>query len=196
MSTSTVTRIIKLALVVFLFLTSGCGRKKEQVPVSDISVDAPYQELDTASMLFYDGIRKAWQLDAQHIIKSLTDTGHIYGNPIRITVFDSLGKISSKVFADSGSANAKMEMFTVWSNVFVRAENGVRVKAERLDWSQSTHRVTSKDFVEITTQKGDVLRGKGVDATEDFSSWSFLHEVSGRFPNFKERMEKGDEFTQ
>jgi hypothetical protein len=39
------------------------------------------------------------------------------------------------------------------------------------------------------------MRGKGVDAAEDFSSWQFLHDVSGRFPNFKERIDKGDVFT-
>lgn len=176
-------------------LSCGCARKNERVPISNASVDAPYQELDTASMLFFSGTHKSWQLDANHIIKSLTDTGHILGNPIRITVFDSLGKPSSKVLADTGSSDAKMETFTVWSNVFVLAENGVRVRAQRLDWSQKTHRVTSQTYVEITTQKGDVMRGKGVDAAEDFSSWQFLHDVSGRFPNFKERIDKGDVFT-
>ena len=189
------TGCLNVLMVTALWLSCGCARKNEHVPVSNASVDSPYQELDTASMLFFSGIHKSWQLDANHIVKSLTDTGHILGNPIRITVFDSLGKPSSKVLADTGSCDAKMETFTVWSNVFVLAENGVRVRAQRLDWSQKTHRVTSQSYVEITTQKGDVMRGKGVDAAEDFSSWQFLHDVSGRFPNFKERIDKGEVFT-
>jgi LPS export ABC transporter protein LptC len=189
------TKCLSILLATALCIYCGCSQKKEHVPVSSESVNSPYQELDTASMLFFTGTHKSWQLDANHILKSLTDTGHILGNPIRITVFDSLEKPSSKILADTGSCDAKMETFTVWSNVFVQAENGVRVRAQRLDWSQKTHRVTSQSYVEITTQKGDVMRGKGVDAAEDFSSWQFFHDVSGRFPNFKERIDKGDVFT-
>jgi len=190
-----VTRYICLLLAALLCVTAGCARKKKTVPVSEASVGAPYQALDTASLLFFNGIHKSWQLDANHIVKSLTDTGHINGNPIRITVYDSLGKPSSKVLADSGSADSRMQTFVVWSNVFVVAENGVRVRAQQLNWSQKTHRVTSQSYVEITTQKGDVMRGKGVDAAEDFSSWQFFQDVSGRFPNFRERIDKGDVFA-
>jgi LPS export ABC transporter protein LptC len=171
-----------------------CSRKKETAPVSDVIVESPFQELDTTTMISYNGSRKVWILESNHIVKSLTDTGHIRGNPVTITVFDSLGRQTSKVLADSGIADESLKAFTVWGNVFVLAENGTRVNAQKLFWNQNTHRVTSDSHVQLKTKKGDVLRGKGLDAAEDFSSWEFKHDVSGRFPNFKERVEQGEEF--
>ncbi len=187
-------RLLLLLFAVVLLCVLGCSRKKEAIPVSTLSVKTPFQELDSTTMCSYNGSKKAWVLESDHIVKILADTGHIIGNPVKITVFDSLGKQTSSVLADSGSADEKMQVFTVWGNVFVKAENGVRVIARKLLWNQKTHRVTSDDYVQLTTKKGDVLRGKGLDAAEDFSSWQFLHDVSGRFPNFRERIEKGGEF--
>jgi LPS export ABC transporter protein LptC len=192
--------IKKIIFVFFLFAlivfcTIGCSGKKETAPVSNISVGTPYRQLDTTVMISYNGSRKVWILESVHIVQSLGDTGHIRGDPIAMTVFDSLGRKTSKVLSDSGSADASLKSFTVWGNVFVRAENGMRVKSQKLIWNQKTHRVTSDTYVQLTTKKGDVLRGKGLDAAEDFSSWEFKQDVSGRFPNFKQRVEKGEEFN-
>lgn len=179
---------------IIVLIANGCSHKKDTVPVSNIIVETPYQEIDSTVMSNYNGSKKVFTLESNHIIKSLTDTGHILAWPVRISVFDSLGKLTSKIISDSGSSDAAMLVLVAWSNVFVKAQNGVRVKAQRLIWNQRTHRVTSETYVQITTQKDDVLRGKGLDATEDFSSWEFKHDVSGRFPNFKERVDKGEDF--
>jgi hypothetical protein len=47
--------------------------------------------------------------------------------------------------------------------------------------------------VQIETVKGDILRGKGLDAVEDFSRFTFKSQVSGKFPDFKRRMEENDD---
>jgi LPS export ABC transporter protein LptC len=181
------------ALLVF-FAIQCSSQKKETAPVSNIVVETPYQELDTATIISYNGSRKVWILESSHLVKLLSDTGHIRGYPVTITSFDSLGKQTSKVLADTGITDASLKAFTVWGNVFVKAENGTRVNAQKLVWNQKTHRVTSDTYVQLTTKKNDVLRGKGLDAAEDFSSWEFKQDVSGRFPNFKERVERGEEF--
>jgi len=194
MNMQNVTSICRIVFLIAAVLIANCARKKETIPVSAVSVKTPYQELDSTVMYSFNGSKKNWILESDHIVKMLADTGHIIGSPVKITVFDSLGKQTSKVLSDSGLADASMAEFTVWGNVFVKAENGVRVKAQKLSWNQKTHRVTSDTHVQLTTAKGDVLRGKGLDAAEDFSSWQFLHDVSGRFPNFRERINKGGEF--
>ena len=183
-----------LTIALITVCATGCSQKKEVIPVSKVSIKTPFQELDSTVMSSYNGSKKTWILESDHIVKILADTGHILANPVKITVFDSLGKQTSKVLSDSGSADASMQVFTVWGNVFVKAQNGITVKAKKLDWNQKTHRVKSNDCVQLTTLKGDVLRGVGLDAEEDFSTRRFLHDVSGRFPNFRERAEKGGEF--
>lgn len=172
----------------------ACGPQKENVPIADTAVEQPFQEIDTTVMCFYNGGTLSWKLESNHLRRFFADTGHVFAHPVKLTVYDSAGKEMSKVLSDSGSTDGPMKQFCVWGNVFVKAQNGVRVKAQKLFWSLTTHKVTSGDYVQIKTVKGDVLRGKGLDAAEDFSWWQFAHDVSGRFPNFKERVEKGGEF--
>ncbi|HMD69531.1 MAG TPA: LPS export ABC transporter periplasmic protein LptC [Chitinivibrionales bacterium] len=172
----------------------SCGPKKESVPVSDALVDHPYQEVDSTAMSYYDGSRLKWRLESKHMKKFLADTGHVLANPVKLNVYDSLGKQIMYVLSDSGITDAPMQVFCVWGNAYVKAENGVRVTSQRLNWNIKNHRVTSDEYVQIKTLKGDILQGKGLDAAEDFSWWKFESNVTGRFPNFKERAEKGDNF--
>ena len=183
-----------ITLLFALLLAAGCGQKKETVPVSNAVIDHPYQEIDTSTMYYYNAGKLQWKLESKHMKKFIADTGHILGNPVKLNVYDSLGKETSLVLSDSGYTDGGMKNFCVWGNVFVRAQNGVKVTSQRLFWNLATHRITSGDYVQIKTLKGDILQGKGLDAAEDFSWWKFEHDVSGRFPNFKERVDRGEGF--
>jgi LPS export ABC transporter protein LptC len=183
-----------IILLFALLLATGCGQKKETVPVSDAVIDHPYQEIDSTTMCYYIAGRLQWRLESKHMRKFIADTGHVLANPVKLNVYDSLGKEISRVLSDSGYTDGSMKTFCVWGNVFVRAQNGVKVTSQKLFWNIATHRITSGDYVQIKTLKGDVLQGKGLDAAEDFSWWKFEHDVSGRFPNFQERVDKGEEF--
>ena len=183
-----------LCAILSIILAFSCGKKSESVPVSDAIVDQPYQELDSTAMYYYNAGKVQWKLESKHMKKVLADTGHVIANPVRLSVYDSLGRETSRVLSDSGSTDGPMTKFCVWGNVFVHAQNGVLVKSNILNWDLKKHLVTSDDYVQLQTQNGDVLQGKGMEAAEDFSWWKFLHNVSGRFPNFKERAEKGEGF--
>ncbi|HUI92902.1 MAG TPA: LPS export ABC transporter periplasmic protein LptC [Chitinivibrionales bacterium] len=184
----------RIVLLFTLSLLMGCAQKNETVPVSNAVIDRPFQEIDSSTMYYYNAGRLQWKLDSKHMKKFIADTGHILANPVKLNVFDSLGKVSSIVLSDSGYTDAAMKNFCVWGNVFVRAQNGVKVTSKRLYWNLVTHRITSADTVYLKTPKGDQLQGRGFDAMEDFSMWTFQHEVQGRFVNFKERVDKGDMF--
>jgi LPS export ABC transporter protein LptC len=186
-------RRFALALLIAVCIVS-CGKKKDTVPVSDEVIGQPYQEIDTSTMCYYNKGKIQWKLDSRHMKRVLADTGHVMANPVKLLVFDSLGKEMSKVLSDSGSMDGGMQMFCVWGNVFVLSSSGMRVRSQRLFWNLKTHLITSGDYVELKTKNNDVLRGKGLEADENFTWWKFLHDVSGRFPNFKERVEKGEEF--
>jgi LPS export ABC transporter protein LptC len=181
-------------IIIIVPLLFSCGQKKETVPVSDSVIDHPYQEIDTTTMYYYNAGKLQWKLESQHMKKFIVDTGHILASPVKLNVYDSLGKETSRVLSDSGYTDGAMKSFCVWGNVFVRAQNGVKVTSQKLFWNLNTHRITSGDYVQIKTLKGDILQGKGLDAAEDFSWWKFEHDVSGRFPNFKERVDRGEGF--
>jgi LPS export ABC transporter protein LptC len=177
------------ALMVF----PGCGKKKEPLPLSDDTTMSPYQEFDSATLFFYENGLKRWKLEAQYMRKPLLDTGAMLVTPVKLTYYDSLGRARTRVLADSGSTTPSLTSFTVWGNVFIRNQDSLIVRTEKLWWVKNTRKVESNTYVQIETVKGDILRGKGLDAVEDFSRFTFKSEVSGKFPDFKTRVETNDD---
>ena len=154
---------------------------------------SPYQNFDSTTLYFYEDGIKRWKLEADHMRKPLLDTGTMIVTPVTLTYYDSLGAVATRVLADSGTTTPALKSFTVWGNVFIRNRDSLIVKTEKLWWIKEQRKVESNTFVQIETVKGDILRGKGLDAVEDFSRFTFKSQVSGKFPDFKRRMEENDD---
>ena len=175
-----------------VFLFPGCAPKKETLPVSASRIDSPFQRYDGASIVSYAGEYKRWRLDADYMRKPLDDTGKVVVVPVHLTIYDSLGRPSSKVVSDSGSTTARVEVLNVWGNVLVKTAKGMTIRSQKLWWNRQARRVYSDTYVEVETEKGDILKGKGLDATEDFSRFSFKSNAYTRVPDFKRRIESDD----
>lgn len=178
--------------VVSLLCTAGCNRQKEDLPLAEEGIDVPLQKFAGTTLHFFNKGYIQWKLNADYMCKPLSDTGSITVVPVRLTLFDSTGVVRSRVLADSGTIGGNMQSYNVWGNVFIRTRDSMLVRSERLRWFKERQRVESDTFVQIETKKGDVLRGKGLDATEDFTRFSFKSNVTGKFPDFKTRVESND----
>jgi LPS export ABC transporter protein LptC len=184
---------VPLLLGCALALFQGCAPKKESLPMAENLMTVPFQAFDTASLHSYEGEARKWTLEADYLRKQLADTGNLLVVPVKISVYDSLGRPASRILADSGSTGADMQVFLLWGNVYIRTQEGMVVKSQRLRWLKEKRKITSETYVQIETPKGDVLRGRGLDAVENFSRFSFKSDVSGKFPDFKRRLEQQDE---
>lgn len=189
---SVVSVVFALAVLGLCFSSGGCAKKRKNIPHSSDTVSVPYQEFGKSQMYFYDGPYKIWRLESDWMRKEMSDTAHMLGVPVVITLYDSLGETGTRILADSGHTTSEMQSFDIWGNVYVKTADNLKIKTQALWWNKQTHKVGSDDFVEITTAEGDVLRGKGLDANESFSKWSLRKSVSGQFPNFRERVERED----
>lgn len=174
------------------FITGGCT-KKETIPQASDTLVTPCQEVGASTLYAYDGPHLIWILDSDYSFKTLEDTSSMLVVPVRMSIFDTLGSKTTRVLADSGITKKELVEFFIWGNVYIKNYDDQIIKSETLWWNKATRKVGSDDFVEIRTPAGDVLRGKGLDATESFSSWSLRENVSGEFPNFKERMDSDED---
>ncbi len=175
---------------------SGCAPKKEPLPVGKEGIDIPVQQFSDATLYFYNKQKIQWRLNTELMRKPLTDTGSILVVPVRLVLFDTVGMVRTRVLADSGLIANNMESYIIWGDVFIRTRrDSMIVRTEKLRWFKNTRKVESDTYVQIETIKGDVLRGKGLDATEDFSRFSFKEDVTGAFPDFRRRLENKEENT-
>lgn len=171
----------------------GCQEEKEEIPVGEETIDEPIQEFSGTTLDFYNKGRLNWRLKADHMTKPLSDSGSITVIPVDLILFDSVGEVRSKVLADSGIITNTMNYYNVWGNVYIRTRDSMVVRTQRLKWFKERQKVESDTFVQIQTKNGDVLRGKGLDATEDFSRFSFKSQVTGTFPDFDKRVENNND---
>jgi hypothetical protein len=125
--------------------------------------------------------------------KPLTDTGNILVAPVKLTLYDSIGNVRTKVFSDSRITSPVMDKFTVWGDVLILTKDHMTVRSQKLRWNKKEQKVTSDVVVVIKTKKGDILSGTGLDAIEDFSRFTFRKDVKGKFPDFKRRVESNEE---
>jgi LPS export ABC transporter protein LptC len=176
-----------------LFLCAGCG-EKEKMPQLREDVSEPYQEFGSSTLYLYSGMHKLWRLESDYMRKTLSDTAKMLVVPVRLVLYDTVNTSSTRVLADSGYTSAARDSFYIWGNVYVYRGDGLEIQSESLWWDQERHRIGSSDYVKITTPRGDVMRGKGLDATETFSTWRLLASVRGEFPNFRERAGSDDGF--
>ena len=174
-------------------LWCGCG-KKEDLPQAADSLMVPCQEVGPSTLYGYNGPHLVWILNSDYSFKTLEDTSSMLVLPVRMNIFDTTGTKTTHVLADSGRTTKEMKHFFLWGNVYIKNYDGQIIKSESLWWDKMTRKVGSDDFVEIRTPGGDVLRGKGLDATETFSQWTLRKQVSGEFPNFKDRMDADEPF--
>ncbi|MBN1981011.1 MAG: LPS export ABC transporter periplasmic protein LptC [Chitinivibrionales bacterium] len=177
-----------LFLVCALLLTQ-CSLKKEQLPKLSDSLAVPYQTINTSTLYCYSGQRLLWKLTSTYLKKNLSDTSSLLAVPVRMIIYDTVKTNTVKILSDSGNTTKNLEKFFLWGNVYIKNWDGLIIQSESLWWDKLTHKFGSEELVEIKTPNGDILRGKGLDATENFSSWTLHQSVSGSFPNFKQRMD-------
>lgn len=185
------TVLLSVGLLFTIF--NGCTPKKESLPVADAEILVPFQEFTNSTIHFYNKNYMQWKLQSKYMRKPITDTGFITMAPVRMTFYDSLGVVKSLIIGDSCVIKNQMESYTIWGDVYIRTRDSMEVRSQKLNWYRDRKKVLSDTFVQIVTQKGDRLRGKGLDATEDFSRFSFKSDVIGRFPDFKRRAESNEE---
>jgi LPS export ABC transporter protein LptC len=188
-------RIIAVAVscVVVFIIAAGCGPQKDNIPVGSDAITEPHQAFHEAILHFYEHGIMRWRLDTDYMTRPLADTGSMLVVPVRISVYDTSGDLSARIISDSGRSDPRMEIFDLWGSVYVKNEDGMAVRSEQLKWFKNVRRITSDTYVQIETAKGDVLRGRGLDAMDDFSRFSFKADVRGRFPDFRRRLEQQDE---
>lgn len=174
---------------VYLIALVGCSSKKDAIPQAVDTLLVPCQEVGESTLFCYDGPHLVWKLNSDYSFKTLDDTSSMLVVPVRLTIYDTLDKNITLIFSDSGNTTKDLEKFYIWGNVYIKNWDGLIVKSESLWWNKMSHKVGSDDLVEIRTPEDDILRGRGLDATETFSWWTLRERVSGEFPNFNKRME-------
>lgn len=154
----------------------GCAEKLKPTVVP-VTGRLPDQESWHSTIEFSDsgtvrGVLKAGRLWV------FNDQNKTYlGDSLRVDFYDSLGRHTSFLTADSGIVDNTNNNLEAIGNVYAHSDSGTSLWTQRLFWNNSTQKVTSDVFVKIESPKEDI-QGTGFESNRDLSDYRIFN-VSG-----------------
>ncbi len=103
----------------------------------------------------------------------------LFGPPVEIVVFDTLGQMETQIFAEQASFMSRDHLFEFTGDVDVHTGENRRLRTEELTWDEIGARFSSNGFVIITTPE-DSITGFGLVGNQDLSQYR-LNRVTGQF---------------
>lgn|GEM_PF-1195795 len=154
-------------------MSVGCKSTANSVNRPNKAVSLPDQELWDARIVFSQNERITSILNASHIEiyerRGLT----IADSDFVLHIFDSQGRHSSMLTADSGVVSGE-DSLQAYGNVEAVSDSGVHLRSERLFWSRRTKTVYTDTFTVVTTVT-DTLYGDSLVSDEAIQNWQVFN---------------------
>lgn len=170
-------RILLISIVAMLCFSS-CF--KDQSHDTVVNYEGPFVELDNVETFYSDSAVLRMKLKAPKQLE-LQNGNREFPNGLYIEFYDEGGIKSSTLTSNSGTYKKEENIYVVRGNVIiVNLEEKKRLNTEELFWNPETKKVNTNKFIRIESPE-EILTGTGLDATQDFSSYT-IHNPKATFP--------------
>lgn len=103
-----------------------------------------------------------------------------YPNGITLDFYNAQGKRYTQLKADKARKLNQENKYTAFGNVVVKnTQEKQQLNTEELNWTPSNHQIFTDAHVIITTET-EILKGKGMTANQDFSTYT-IKQPTGKF---------------
>jgi len=163
---------MKQILPLLLLVTFFCCESKKGV-LNHETYDGPSVAMDSIDMKISDSTVTKVRLKApkQYVYEN---EDRDFPDGIHLTFYDKEGKISSTLEANTGYYFSKEDYYKAEGNVkMISLIDQNELNTELLNWAPKDQRIYTDKFVTIKTD-GEVLKGEGLEANEDFSEYTIL----------------------
>ncbi|MFT4753813.1 MAG: LPS export ABC transporter protein LptC [Salibacteraceae bacterium] len=98
------------------------------------------------------------------------DPYNLLNQGMEVVFLDSLGNLEANVTSEHAIHYPEKNILVLTKNVVVNNMDGDKLNSEYLIWNSKTKKITSNDFVKITTGDG-IMYGDGFEADQDFTNY-------------------------
>ena len=185
---------ILLLIIAIAFIVNKKGmvnKDKNKLKKIDNVINGTGQHLTGVTLTAYDDTVKVWVLKTDNLSQD-DKIKRINVHPVNLTMYNDSGVVTTTVVSDSGFTTEKMDFFHIWGHVTITDKDTNKMFSNSLSWNKKERLLTSPDIVTIKTHKGEILQGRGFEASEDFSWWEFKQDVSGKFNNIEDEFSSED----
>ncbi len=158
-------------VLLFLIFGYGCTESKVDLPIRHYA--GPMLRSENLNTTYTDSGKTKMQLQAP-IQVEYSNGNQEYEKGLTVTFYKSETLVQSVLKADFVHYNKQQDLYTAIGNVVLEdLIKHERLNTGKLHWSRSEGRVFNNEYVEITTPT-QILKGKGLTAKQDFSSYTIL----------------------
>lgn len=173
--------IIVLGLLAFI-LAAGCS--KPEMPHSDETVTTEYptsRARNTLTVFTTAGI-KTTEIYSDSVI-NFAEKDSTQAYVLRVKFYDNNGEWMSLLTADSGVIREKTEHLEVYGLVKVSTRDSIHMHTTQLAWDPGKAKIISDKYVTID-QRGDIIRGYGLEADPDLKNIKLKREITGEIQDY------------
>ena len=153
------------------FLSFGCRSQDEQT-VTPPNYDGPDQEGWNSRITVTSNGRTSAILQYSHMEKFSKRRETKFDGGIVVDFYNTAGQHTSNLVSERGMLYEESNDVEALGNVVVVSDSGMTVRTQRLRWDNTRQKITSNDFVTITTAQNDTLHGKGFQSDQSLKQWS------------------------
>ena len=165
-------------LLLLILYSSACDDKFKSNQVNTNTDDSPSQESWNSSVIFSDSGKTKAILHAGHI-SVYTDKGFtLIDSGARVDFYKDEKKVST-LTGLRAKIDDRTKDIEMYDSISVVNYEGSELKTQKLLWTNKTQRVSSDEFVRITTP-AETIEGVGFESDQNLKNYK-IFKVSGTF---------------
>lgn len=178
-----------LFLITMVLAATACRLEKPpKVRKAAPRVDTVAPPQKPVDAFFRGGARvDFWQSDTltwRMVTKTLRQdptSQRVWAEPVDLTAFTQKGAIAAHIVADSGTMDRGMRFFFARGHVVASNKTGMELKTDSIVFDKESDRIHTNARVQVKTENGDVLTGKGFRSDAYLNRWEILSDIRGQF---------------
>jgi LPS export ABC transporter protein LptC len=165
-----------LCFLIFPVLVfSSCENDIEKVKLLSTRKVEPIESGENVRILYSDSAKVQVELTAPEMNHFETENPHLeMTKGMKVLFYDADMNVKSRLSADYGIRYEREQKMEARKNVVVVNEKGETLNTEHLIWNERTEKLTSDEFVKITTAS-EIIYGTGMEANQDFSKYKIFN---------------------
>jgi LPS export ABC transporter protein LptC len=165
-------------LLILAGILGACSNDLDKVAAVQLEEASPDRVTLKAEYLYTDSGRVRNRLRAGRIAEWAKEPKKTeISEGLEVVFFDAKGGPGSTLTARRGLILPGLKRMEVYEDVVFVNPKGERLETEQLTWDQDSARVRTDKPVRIRRGE-DIIHGNGLDATEDFSSYT-IRNITG-----------------
>lgn len=166
-----------LLCLLSMFCLSACQERQES---KKVQYKGPKSELDGINMVYSDSARAVVRMVTDKQM-TLFNEDRVYPKEVKLFFYDKLGNTTTQIRGDSARFDRVKNYYKLMGHVVIN--NPIKKETLRTSefiWLPDQKKIYTEKPVQIRTQS-EVFYGIGMDAAQDFSSYSLRQVTNSVF---------------